>query len=368
MKIKKAKIYKIELPVIAPFRTGFGTVSSRVLLFLKLYDNSGLIGIGEASNMELPLYEPEFNDATISLLKNYLVPIILHKNITTIDQLQDIFNTVKGFNFAKAIIESCFWHLESQRQNKPLRKLWGGEKTCIPASISIGLGVNLEDSIKKVKISIEKFHPKRAKIKIKPGIDIKLIKEIRKSYPTLPLLVDANASYSFKDEQLLVKLDEFNLIMIEQPFSGYDLVNHAQLQKKIKTPICLDESINCYHDAEQAISLKACQIINIKPQRVGGYWNAKLISELCSDNQIPVWCGGMLESGWGQLFNCHISTLANFKHENDICLTKWYLADDILAQPIEEMNGEIDIASTDNLFNINKDKFAKYTKEKLIIK
>ncbi|HUC94540.1 MAG TPA: o-succinylbenzoate synthase [Candidatus Saccharimonadales bacterium] len=359
--INKAEIYKIKLPLQKPFRTGFGELKDREIVFVKLYDKiSGLWGLGETANLELPIYEPEFNDGSILLLKNYLLPNLIGKVLGSIEDLELFYSNIRGNNFAKVGIEAAYWHLVSQIKNKPLRKLWGGIKNLIPVGISIGMGTDLKDSISRVVNYIDTFKPERAKIKIKPGIDVKLIEAIRNQYSNLPLTVDANASFSPIDEKIFLKLDNYNLTMIEQPYAFNDLVNHSILQKKIKTPICLDESINSLAVAEQAIALESCKIINIKPQRIGGYWTAKKLSELAERNNIKVWCGGMIESGWGQLFNSHIASLPNFVYENDICLTKWYLADDILEKEIPEKDGYIDLEKTDNLFVINKTKFKKY--------
>lgn len=368
MNIKKAEIYKIKLPLKSPFTTGFGTLLDREIVFVYLYDKNGLVGIGESANLALPLYESEYNDSMIVLLSNYLIPHILNKKIGNINDLQTIFQHIRGNNFAKTAIEAAFWHLKSQQTRKPLRTLWGGTKNKIPAAISIGLGKNVNETVSKIINYIETYNPKRVKIKIKPGMDIKLIKAIRLHYPDLSIMVDANSSYTLKDLKIFKQLDNYHLKMIEQPLEYNDIVDHSLLQKSLKTPICLDESIIDYHTAEQAIKIKACQIINIKPQRVGGYWQAKLISELCKRHGIPVWCGGMIEAGWGQLFNCHIATLPNFTYENDICLKKWYLADDILEQDIEEEDGLIDVSKTDSLFKIDTKKLKKYLITKLIIK
>jgi O-succinylbenzoate synthase len=365
MNVQKAEIYVIRLPLLSPFRTGFGTISERELVFVSLYDKSGIVGIGESANLATPVYEPEYNNTMIVTLQKHLIPLLLNTPIHLIEDLERTYAHIRGNNFAKAAIEAAYWHIVSQQTHKPLRKLWGGVKKSIPVAISIGLGTTIDDSIKKVRTGIETHHPTRAKIKIKPGIDVKLIHTIRKLYPDLPLMVDANASYTVKDVAILKKLDAYGLLMIEQPLAYNDLVDHAWLQKQIRTPICLDESIREYHDAEQAIKLKSCRIINIKPQRVGGYWRAKQISKLCDKHHIPVWCGGMIESGWGQLYNCHIATLANYTYDNDICLTKWYLADDILAHPIQDNAGYIDVSTTDGLFSLDSEKFHAYTKIKI---
>ncbi len=342
-------------------------MSHREIVFLKLFDKNGLVGIGETANFDYPFYEPDFNDGTIHLLKKYLIPRILNKKINTISDLENTYKTMRGNNFTKAVLDAAFWHLKMQEEKIPLRKLWGGTKTKIKAAISIGLGTDLKNTIDRVLRYIETFKPERAKIKIKPGIDIELVKAIRKKYPDLPLFVDANSAYSLKDINIFKILDKYELLMIEQPLLFTDIVDHSILQKQIKTPICLDESIGNYNLAAQAIKIGSCKIINIKPQRVGGYWQAKLISELAAENKIPVWCGGMIESGWGQLFNCSIATLPNFKYENDICLKKWYFADDILVEDLDETKGIIDVAATDTLFKIDEKKFKKYTVAKISV-
>ncbi len=368
MKIKKAEIYKLSIPLKAPFTTSFGTLTQREIVYLKLFDQSGLTGLGESAGLELPIYEPDFNDSTILLLKKHLIPKLVNQKLDSIKQLSTFLNQVRGNNFAKVAIESAFWHLKSQVLNKPLRQLWGGTKKNIPVGISIGLGNNLTKSLAKVYQYVDQNQPQRIKLKIKPGLDYQYLKKIRKNYPNLIIMVDANAGYTLKDLSLFKKLDQLNLQMIEQPLQYNDLYDHSQLQKLIKTPICLDESITSLHAAHQAIKLKACQIINIKPQRVGGYWTARKISKLAQKHQIPVWCGGMLEFGWGRLFNCHLATLPNFKLHNDICLTKWYLTDDIIKQPIIEKNNKIDVSSTDNLFSIDQEKFKYFTTYKQEVK
>lgn len=367
MYITRAEINKISLPLQEPFRTGFGELTDREIVFVKLLDKHGLVGIGESACLSLPIYEPDFNDGIILLLQEFLIPAIMHKEIATIDELERSFAAVRGNNFAKAAIEAAFWHIVSQQEQKPLQELWGGVTDTVQAAISIGLGSSLDDSIGKVLRYIETHKPKRAKIKIKRGIDVELIKAVRNQYPTLPLQVDANASYTLEDQVIFKQLDAFDLLMIEQPLQYNDIVDHATLQKMIKTPLCLDESASSYHLVEQAIQIGACKIINIKPQRVGGYWQAKKIAELAAAHNIPVWCGGMIESGWGQLFNCAIASLPNYTFDNDICLTKWYLADDILEEPIEEHDGKIRLADNDAKFVIDEAKFRHYTKKKVAV-
>lgn len=368
MNITKAEIYKIYLPLKEPFRVSFTSMTHREIVFLKLFDKKGLVGIGETSNFDYPFYEPDFNDGTIFLLQKYLIPQILNKEINTVEELESVYKSMRGNNFTKQVLESAFWHLKSQETEKPLRTLWGGVKETIPAAISIGMGRDLNDTIERVLRYIENFQPKRAKLKIKPGIDVKLIEAVRKKYPDLPIMVDANSAYTLNDLETFKTLDKFNLLMIEQPLTFTDIVDHATLQKQITTPVCLDESASSYSMAEQALKLGSCKIINIKPQRVGGYWQAKRVSELAAKYNVAVWCGGMIESGWGQLFNCAIATLPNFTYDNDICLKKWYFADDVLVRDIPEKDGIINVAELDNYFEIDEKKFKKYTVSKVEIK
>ncbi|MEI6887543.1 MAG: o-succinylbenzoate synthase [bacterium] len=361
MKIKSAEILKLVIPLKSPFITSFGKLTDRSIVFVKLYDSSGVIGLGESANMDFPIYEPDFNTATIALLRELISSQLIGKEVNTIENLENCYKNIRGNNIAKTAIESAYWNIESIVKEVPLNVLWGGVKDKVNVGISIGLGNSLEESIDKVKKYVSDNNPKRVKLKIRRGIDLKYIESIRNYYPKLNIQIDANAGYTIKDKSLFKRLDMLNLSMIEQPFEYNDLVDHSILQSELNTPICLDESISNYHMADQAIKIKACKIMNLKPQRVGGYYEAKRIAKLCELNSIPVWCGGMIESGWGQLFNTAIATLPNFNYDNDICLSKWYLFDDILKNDIKEKDGVIDIKSTYDLFEIDEKKFQKYT-------
>ncbi len=367
MKIIKAEILTLSIPMIEPFMTGFGVFDQRDIILLKLYDQDGRIGIGESANFNVPIYMPDFNSGTISLLREHLVPLILKNKINEYLDIENILNTVVGNNIAKSLIDMAYWHLKSQIENKTLSELWGGKQEKIKAAISIGMEKDLNLNIQKIIKIVSDHNPLRIKIKIKPGLDVNLISAVRKEFPDLKIQVDANASFKANDMDILEKLDQYNLTMIEQPFEALDLLSHAKLQSRIKTPVCLDESAENFLMTKQAIELKACKIVNIKPARVGGFYQAKKISDLCEQNNIPVWCGGMIESGWGQYFNCHIATLNNFKFVNDICLTKWYLKDDIINKPINESNGVINISDLADI-QIDDEKVNYYLQTKIVIK
>lgn len=360
MTIAHASVFIVTLPLISPFRTGFGELTERELVFVKLTDSDGVVGYGESANLAVPIYEPEWNGSMVLLLTRHILPALIGADIPSVDALTSRLSVIRGNNFAKAAVEAAYWHLVSQRNTKPLRELWGGTKQVIPAAISIGLGTTEEESVAKAKDAIDRYSPVRAKLKIRPGIDVGYIERIRNTYPNLPIMVDANASYTPNNVGVMRALDRLGLVMIEQPYAYNDLADHASLARSIQTPVCLDESITSYHTAEEAIALGACSIFNIKPQRVGGYGEAARISRLAGAHGASAWCGGMIESGWGQIFNCNIATLPDFTFENDICLTKWYLADDIIAGAIPERHGVIDVAETDRLLSFDQEKLTRY--------
>ena len=369
MYIKKAEIFTISIPLIDSFRTSFMELNKRTVLVLKLYDKSGLIGIGESPGLDIPIYTSDFHYGTILLLRDYLIPSLLNKEINTIDDLLRSYSHIIGNNYAKIALEASFWHLKSQQNNIPLYKLWGGNKEKIAATISIGFNGDIKGTVEKVKKYVDRFKLNKLKVKIKPGIDIEFVEKLRELFPDFSIRIDANGAYTLKDLDMFKQLDTLGLTMIEQPLMNGDLVDHSILQKKLKTPICLDESIHTIHDAEQAAKIKACRIVNIKPARVGGFWESKKIAEYCASQGISVWCGGLLETGWGQLFNCSIATLPNFRHDNDICLTKWYLKDDIIQDEIKEKNGHINIEDVHRIYQkqLDENKFEKYIVDKVII-
>lgn len=235
---------------------------------------------------------------------------------------------------AKAGCELALWDLQGKKEGKPLSKLYGGTKTEIPAGVSVGIQDSFSELQERIQSFLEEGY-QRIKIKIKPGWDIQACEEMRKRFPDVTLQVDANGAYSIDDKEILKRLDEFNLLMVEQPFPPFDLWDHSRLQKEMRTPLCLDESMLSVETARKAYEMGSCRIVNIKVGRVGGIIEARKIHDYCQEKQFPVWCGGMLESGIGRAHNIHLATLPNFKFPNDISASKRYYAEDLIEPPVE---------------------------------
>ena len=272
---------------------------------------------------------------------------------------------IKGHNHAKAALETALWDLKSKQEDRPLWKLLKGGKSKVEVGVSIGIQPCIEDLLEKINFHLEEGY-KRIKIKIEPGIDeLKLIEAIRKKFPKILLMVDANSSYSLDNLKLFKEFDKYNLLMIEQPLGESDLIDHSDLQDHINTPICLDESICSFDDARKAAKIRSCQIINIKYGRVGGLLPALKIHDLCFEKNIGNWIGGMIETGIGQRFKIALSTLKNVKYASDIETSNRFFVEDIVEPNIVQKKGFID---ADITYQVNEDKLNYYTKELFIYK
>lgn len=312
LQLKEITLRRLRLHLQMPFRTSFGTQYERetILVILKTHDN--LIGVGEAPSMAEPMYDHQYVWSDYDVLRRFLVPH-LPTVITTYQKLwDDVLCSIKGHSFGKCGIEAAYWHLVSQQTGQSLKTLWGGTLDRVVAGFSIG-GQDIDDVLARAEVAVDAGF-QRLKIKIWPGHDIEVMAALRDRYPELMLQVDANCAYDpfyHYHQQALKALDEFNLLMIEQPFNGRDLFDHARFQaeQRLQTPIALDESIVSIHDARRAIELWRLfevgdkLIINIKPPRVGGYWQGRLIAEMGQAQQVPCWMGGMLELGLGKWMN-----------------------------------------------------------------
>jgi O-succinylbenzoate synthase len=364
MIIERAEVVQVRLPLRAPYRTSFAEVTATNSVFVRLFEKSGLIGVGESAGMPVPVYEPDFIAATVLLLRDHLLPRVLGRSLESVEDLEAVYADVRGHSYAKAAMEAAYWHLVMQETGQPLRTLWGGVRDTVPVGMGIGLQDGLEDSIAHALRQIDEFSPARAKLKIHHGVDVELVRAVREAHPDLIITVDANACYTYRDAEVFLALDEFGLEMIEQPLQYDDFADHARLQAQLSTPICLDESVANFHGAEQALELGACRIINIKPPRVGGYAVSKRIADLAVAGGAGVWCGSMLESGWGQLFNASIATLPGFDYESEIGPSSWYLAEDIVASPLPHHGGYVDVAAADDLWVLDEERFDAYVVER----
>lgn len=333
MRIDRVDVIRVKNPFVHPFETSFVRFVERDALLIKVY-SEGLIGYGECKAFHAPLYNPEDNGTCLHVLKEFLIPAILHKEIAGPEDFMAQTAFIVGNRLAKASVENALWDLKAQRESKPLKTLLGGTQEEVKVGVSLGIEATTADLLKKIeKYLAEGYH--RTKIKIKPGKDLAVLKEIRRHYPDITLTVDANSDYTLADMELFKAMDELNLAYIEQPLGEDDIVDHALLQKAIKTPICLDESIVSVDAARKAIALGSCKIINIKSSRCGGICEAVKIHDLCREHDIPVWCGGMTELGIGRVQNISLASLPNFTLAHDIAASKRYFAEDITLPAVD---------------------------------
>ena len=328
MRIEQLTLRELQMKLVAPFQTSMDTTTVRRILLTEAVVD-GVAGWGECVAGETPSYSPETTDTAWHILRDHLWPLIKEKQFATASEVWDLLAWVRGHNMAKAALETAVWDAEAKQKNVPLAKLIGGVRTEIASGVSIGVKASLEELVQAVKVELEAGY-QRIKIKIKPGYDLEPVRTLRKEFPAIKLMVDANSAYTLADESLLKKLDEFYLMMIEQPLGWDDLYAHVQLQSKLITPLCLDECVHTEEQARAAIRLGACRIINIKLGRVGGFTQARRIHDLCQQDGMPVWCGGMLESGIGRAHNIALSTLPDFTLPGDITASKRYWSQDII--------------------------------------
>lgn len=342
MKIKEIKLHQLLMTMKNPFTTSFGTQQKRFVTIVEAIDEDGTSGFGECVSGEDPLYSEEFMDATLIALKKYFGPLVINKEISHPDEVWEIYKPFKRNNMAKASIEGAVWDLYAKKKGISLAEAMGGTKKEVDVGVSLGLEDTDELLLERIGEKVEEGY-KRIKVKIKPGRDVEMVRKIREVYPDIPLMVDANSAYTLDDIDTLKALDKFNLMMIEQPLMAGDVIDHAKLQKQIKTPVCLDESIDSYESAAAAIELGSCEIINVKVGRVGGITQSIKIHDLAKKHNIPLWCGGMLEAGVGRLHNVAITTLSEFVLPGDTASSSRYWFEDIITPEVVAENGVVKV-------------------------
>ncbi|HVF88437.1 MAG TPA: o-succinylbenzoate synthase [Blastocatellia bacterium] len=333
LRLEKIELREIGLPLKHPFETSFGRTTRRRILISRVFDASGAFGYGECTAAEDPFYNHETIDTAWTIITGYVAPILGHARVDSASEVGSALHRIRGNRMAKGAIEAAIWDLEARLAGKPLWQYLGGTRAEIDSGVSIGLQETRAALLEKVARELESGY-QRIKIKIKPGRDIDLVEAVREKYPKIQLMVDANSAYTLADTDLLAQFDRHNLMMIEQPLTPGDLLDHSKLQGRIATPICLDESILTVADARQAHELGSCRIINIKLGRVGGHNEARLIQQFCLNDRIPVWCGGMLESGIGRAHNIAMSTLEGFSLPGDVSASERYWEEDIIDPPV----------------------------------
>ena len=333
MQLDRIELREIVLPLKSPFETSFGTTTRRRILIVNVYDKSGACGYGECTAPEDPFYNHETIDTAWMIIASHAGPLLAAAHISGASDVNGALARIRGNRMAKGAVEAAIWDLEAREAGKPLWRHIGGTQAEIACGVSIGLQPAVEVLLERIARELEGGY-QRIKIKIKPGKDVGLVKAVRGKHPSVPLMVDANSAYTLADVDVLKQLDDYGLMMIEQPLSPGDLVDHATLQQQIKTPICLDESILTVDDARKAHQLGSCRIINIKLGRVGGFAEARAIQNYAGANGIPVWCGGMLESGIGRAHNIALSTLSGFTLPGDVSASERYWEQDIIDPPV----------------------------------
>lgn len=342
MRIERIELRHIKMVLVSPFVTSMGTEYDEEHIIVRV-DGEGVTGWGESVAEGTPFYSYETVPTAWHILKDFLVPAVLGKDITTIDDAIVQYSKVRGHRMAKAGLEAALWDALAKTQNRSLSKMMGGTRNKIDVGVSIGIQTSAEELVKKVHGYLAEGY-KRIKIKISPGYDLQFVEAIRKEFPDILLQVDANSAYSLEDVGIFKKMDGHGLLLIEQPLGYEDIYDHSKLQKELKTPLCLDESIHSLDDTRAAIELGSCRIINIKPGRVGGFTESKRIHDYCAAMNIPVWCGGMLESGIGRAGNVALASLPNFTLPGDISASKRYYTEDIV-EPEFQVNpdGTMDV-------------------------
>ena len=337
MKINAVELRVLKMRLVKPFRTSFGVQQDRYPLLVRL-DIDGHSHWGECVAGEGPWYSYETVETAWQMLKGYLLPAVIGRELANVDALETLLAPVRGHHMAKACIEMAFTGALAEHARKPLATFLGGVRDRVETGVSIGIQATVDELLDSIGSHLAQGY-RRIKVKIEPGWDVMAIGAIREKYPEITLMADANSAYSLDDSSHLAQLDRFGLLMLEQPLAVDDLVDHAALQRQIRTPICLDESIESARDARQALQLGSCRVINIKPGRVGGFSESRRIHDIAGNAGVPVWCGGMLETGIGRAANVALATLPNFRLPGDISASDRYWAEDIVDPPFVLQRG-----------------------------
>src|SRR6185503_13629508 len=334
MKIDGVHLRQIRMPLVHFFETSFSRTYERDIILVEA-QGEGISGWGEVTAGENPFYNEEWYGSAWMILRDYAAPRLIGKPLETAEDVSPLTKHIRGHNMARGGLEAAVWDLAARLDTVPLWKLiGGGARREIPCGVSIGIQDSVEQLFEKIETELAAGY-QRIKMKIKPGWDVDVIRRVRERFPAIKLMADANSAYTLADTEHLKKLDDFYLMMIEQPLSHDDIIDHATLQARLETPICLDECIRSVRHAEQAIQMRACGIINIKLGRVGGFTAARRIHDVAQAAGIPVWCGGMLEAGIGRAHNVALASLPNFVLPGDVSASKRYWARDIISPEVE---------------------------------
>lgn len=361
MLVEEVVIREIEIPLREPFRTALGEERSRRLIIVEAHAGD-VVGYGEASPLSFPNYNEETAQTVVHVLNDFLIPALFAHPWEHPDEVHHILAPVRRHYMAKAGLEGAVWDLWAKAKRLPLYAALGGRRRPIPSGIAIGLETETKTLIDRVARALQEgYH--RIKIKVKPGWDVVPVRALRRELGPFPLMVDANSAYTLDDTDPLRALDEYNLLMIEQPLAADDIIDHAKLQRSLSTPICLDESIHSAADARRALELGSCRVINIKAGRVGGLSEARRIHDLCEAHGIPVWCGGLLQSGIGRAHNLALASLPNFSIPGDLSPSHRYFDRDIISPALTmDAEGAFSLPDEPGIgFEVDTDLLNRYT-------
>ncbi len=365
MKIESIKFYHLSMPLVSPFETSFGRETDRECVLVEIH-SEGLIGYGECVATRDPGYNYETTGTVMHILKDFITPLILGKDVKDAADFQERVSGIRGHHLAKAGVEMAVWDLLGKRAGKSLRELLGGEREKVEVGVSVGIQESAQSLVRTAADYVKQGYA-RVKIKIKPGRDVADAFAVRKEFPNLRLQVDANSAYALGDAEMLKPLDKLNLLLIEQPLFEDDIWDHHKMQERFETAICLDESILSPRHARYAIEMDACRIINIKAGRLGGLSQGVMVHDLCNEISMPVWCGGMLETGIGRASNLALASLPNFVLPGDISASDRYYARDITNERfVLNPDSTIDVPHGSGLgVTIDEDALKKFTRAEL---
>jgi O-succinylbenzoate synthase len=348
MRLDQITLNVVRLPLVHPFQTSSSRKEHLDHILVRVATTEGVVGWGECASPADPFYCPETTETCWHILRDCLAPMVLGREWTSIEQLTGCYRLVKGNAFARAGLEMAGWDALARSQVKPLHELLGGTRSEIRSGVSLGIEPDVEVLLGRIAEFLDQGY-RRIKLKIGPGQDVDVVRRVRQRYPAIPLQVDANSAYTLADLATLKQLDDFDLILIEQPLAHDDIIDHARLQAELVTPICLDESIHSAADARKALDLDACRVINIKVSRLGGLLEAKRVHDHCHARGVPVWCGGMHEFGIGRAANVAIASLPGFTLPGDVSGSDRYYRRDLVDPPILAARGAIAVPDSPGL-------------------
>lgn len=345
----------------SPFTTSFGSLKKKEFFITEFIDAEGNRGYGESAAFASPWYTEETVKTNLHIMEDFLIPILKENKLNHPDEADELFRPIRRNNMAKSALEGAIWDLYAKRNNMTLSEALGGKRKQIDVGVSLGIQPAIDDLLQEIQQYADNGY-KRIKLKIKPGWDVDILREVRKHFPDTPIMADANSAYTLNDIEHLKQLDEFDLMMIEQPLGHDDIVDHAKLQAAIQTPVCLDESIHSLDDVRKASELGSCKIINLKIGRVGGLTESKRIHDYCSAQGIELWCGGMLEAGVGRAHNIALASLSGVTLPGDISGSSRYWEKDIINPEVIVDNGVIHTSEKPGIgYKIDQDAMNEFT-------